>query len=30
MELVVIDVPRAERGDKPVTVYDRRRKGFVA
>ena len=30
VELVVIDVPRAERGDKPVTVYDRRRRGFVA
>lgn len=30
VDLVVIDVPRAERGDKPVSVFDRRRKGFVA
>ena len=29
-ELIVIYVPRAERGDKPVRVYDRRRKAFVA
>ncbi|WP_072374619.1 RNA-binding domain-containing protein [Thermophilibacter mediterraneus] len=30
MEFVVIDVPRAERGDKPVRVRDRRRKAFLA
>lgn len=29
-DFVVIDVPRAERGEKPVRVYDRRSKGFVA
>lgn len=29
-DLVVVDVPRAERGEKPVRVYDRRTRGFVA
>ncbi len=29
-DFVVIDVPRAERGEKPVRVYDRHAKGFVA
>jgi len=30
MEFVSIEVPRAERDDKPVMVYDRRSKSFVA
>ncbi len=30
MDFVVIEVPRAERGEKPVRVYDRRQKKFVA
>lgn len=30
VDLVIVDVPRAERGDKPVRVYDRRSKQFVA
>lgn len=30
LEFVVIDVPRADRGEKPVEVYDRRTKKFVA
>lgn len=30
MIFVVIDVPRAERDEKPVRVYDRRRKSYVA
>lgn len=29
-DFVVITVPRAERDDKPVTVYDRKARGFVA
>lgn len=30
MSFVVIDVPRAERDEKPVEAYDRRAKSFVA
>ena len=29
-DFVLITVPRAERGDKPVSIYDRRQKKFVA
>ncbi len=29
-DLVVIEVPRATRGEKPVRVYDKKSKGFVA
>lgn len=28
--VVVIEVPRAERGEKPVRAYDKKEKGFVA
>lgn len=30
LDFLVITVPRAERGDKPVRVYDRRQKSMVA
>lgn len=30
MDFVVIEVPRAERGEKPVRVFDKRSKQFVA
>lgn len=30
MNFVVVDVPRAERDEKPVEVYDRRARSFVA
>lgn len=30
LDFLVISVPRAERGDKPVRVYDRRQKAMVA
>lgn len=30
LEFVVIDVPRADRGEKPVEIYDRRTKKFIA
>lgn len=30
VDLVVVSVPRAERGEKPVRVYDRSEKSFVA
>lgn len=29
-ELVIIEVPKADRGDKPVRVYDKKAKAFVA
>lgn len=30
MDFVIIEVPRAERGERPVRIYDRRSKSFVA